>query len=66
YTGLRWGELTGLQWIRTHLDSNPRITVDPEFGALHEIGGRKPTLGPPKTPSSARDVHLRSACSRRF
>ncbi|WP_330274988.1 site-specific integrase [Lentzea sp. NBC_00516] len=58
YTGLRWGELTGLQWIRTHLDSNPRITVDPEFGALHEIGGRKPTLGPPKTPSSARDVHL--------
>lgn len=58
YTGLRWGELTGLQWTRTRLDSNPRITVDPQFGALHEVVGHKPTLGPPKTPTSARDVHL--------
>ncbi|MGZ3143793.1 hypothetical protein ACVDFE_17710 [Lentzea chajnantorensis] len=58
YTGLRWGELAGLQWIRTHLDSNPCIVLDPEFGALHEVGGQKLELGPPKTPASARDFHL--------
>ncbi|MTD56584.1 hypothetical protein [Amycolatopsis pithecellobii] len=28
YTGMRWGELAGLQWIRTYLDDNPRIEVD--------------------------------------
>lgn len=57
YTGMRWGELAGLQWIRTYLDDNPRIEIDPEFGALHEISG-KLELGPPKTPASARPVHL--------
>jgi len=57
YTGLRWGELAGLQWIRTHLDSCPRIEVDPKFGALHEVSGRL-ELGPPKTVASARTVHL--------
>jgi integrase len=58
YTGMRWGELAGLQWIRTYLDDNPRIHVDPKFGALHEVRGRKLELGPPKTPASARHVHL--------
>jgi integrase len=57
YAGLRWGELAGLQWIRTYLDTNPHLKVDHEFGALHEIGGRL-TLGPPKTPASVRDAHL--------
>lgn len=38
YTGLRWGELAGLQGTR--LDPPGTITVDPEQGALHEIGGR--------------------------
>ncbi|MCK2243666.1 MULTISPECIES: tyrosine-type recombinase/integrase [unclassified Crossiella] len=57
YTGLRWGELAGLQWIRTYLDEDPRIEVDPNFGALHEVNG-KLELGPPKTPASARTVHL--------
>ena len=57
YTGMRWGELAGLQWIRTHLDHDPRIDIDPELGALHEIRGRL-ELGPPKTPASARPVHL--------
>lgn len=57
YTGLRWGELAGLQWKRTYLGTNPRIEVDPEFGALHEINGRM-ELGPPKTPASIRTVHL--------
>lgn len=58
YTGLRWGELAGLQWIRTYLDHDtPHIDIDPKFGALHEVRGRL-ELGPPKTPASARAVHL--------
>lgn len=57
YTGLRWGELAGLQWIRTYLDDDPRIEIDPDFGALHEVLGRW-ELGPPKTPASVRTVHL--------
>jgi integrase len=52
YTGLRWGELAGLQWKRTYLGTNPRIEVDPEYGALHEINGRM-ELGPPKTPPAS-------------
>jgi integrase len=58
YTGMRWGELAGLQWDRTHLaGDDPRIEIDPEVGALHEISGRL-ELGPPKTPASVRPVHL--------
>ncbi|MFD4636992.1 tyrosine-type recombinase/integrase [Lentzea sp. NPDC058436] len=58
YTGLRWGELAGLQWTRTYLDANPRIVVDPVFGALHDVSGQALFLGSPKTPASAREVHL--------
>jgi integrase len=57
YTGPRWGELAGSQWIRTYLDDDPRIEIDPKFGALHEVQGRL-ELGPPKTPASVRTVHL--------
>jgi integrase len=58
YTGLRWGEIAGLQWIRTYLDDDiPHIDIDPKFGALHEVRGRL-ELGPPKTPASVRTVHL--------
>ncbi|WP_263249604.1 tyrosine-type recombinase/integrase [Saccharopolyspora rosea] len=59
YTGLRWGELAGLQWHNVALDRSPyaTITVDPDIGALHEIAGGL-QLGPPKTPASARTVHL--------
>jgi integrase len=56
YTGMRWGEIAGLQWIRTYLD-DARIQIDPEFGALHELRGRF-ELGPPKTPASVRPIHL--------
>ncbi|PSL53273.1 phage integrase family protein [Saccharothrix carnea] len=56
YTGLRWGELTGLQWARVDT-ANREIRVDGKDGALHEVGG-KLTLGPPKTPASVRTVHL--------
>lgn len=57
YTGMRWGELAGLQWTKIYLTSDPRIEIDPEFGALHEVRGRL-QLGPPKTPASVRPVHL--------
>jgi integrase len=56
YTGLRWGELAGLQWDHVDLRSG-EIVVDPGVGALHEIGGRL-ELGPPKTPASVRTIHL--------
>jgi integrase len=56
YTGMRWGELTGLTRANTHLGDGT-IRVDPQTGALHEVGGQL-VLGPPKTPDSARDVHL--------
>ncbi|CAM3402497.1 site-specific integrase [Kibdelosporangium persicum] len=56
YSGMRWGELAGLQWSRTNLDTG-QITIDPEVGALHEIKGRL-ELGPPKTPASVRTVYL--------
>ena len=56
YTGLRWGELAGLQWDRVDLDRG-EIVVDPHVGALHEISGRL-ELGPPKTPASVRTIHL--------
>jgi integrase len=56
YTGMRWGELTGLARANTHLGDG-LIRIDPEVGALHEVGG-KLVLGPPKTADSARDVHL--------
>src|SRR2546421_5152916 len=56
YTGMRWGELTGLARTNSHLDDG-LIRVHPDVGALHEVGG-KLILGPPKTADSAREVHL--------
>jgi integrase len=56
YTGLRWGELAGLARANTRLGGG-LIHVHPQVGALHEVQGRF-YLGPPKTASSARDVHL--------
>ncbi|MBE1463814.1 integrase [Kibdelosporangium phytohabitans] len=56
YTGMRWGELAALQTINLHFDE-PRIIVDPDKGALHEVRGTL-VLGPPKTAASVRTVHL--------
>jgi integrase len=56
YTGMRWGELAGLARANTHLDDG-LLRVDPKVGALHEVAGDL-YLGPPKTPDSARDIHL--------
>ncbi|MBW4717337.1 tyrosine-type recombinase/integrase [Saccharothrix obliqua] len=56
WTGARWGELTGLQRGNIHLDDGCFV-IDPDTGALHEVGGTL-QLGPPKTDSSARTVTL--------
>lgn len=56
YTGLRFSELAALRW--TNLDlTRGTLTVDADTGALHDVAGRL-SLGPPKTPASARTVHL--------
>jgi integrase len=58
YTGMRWGELTGLAWDNVLLDQEtPEIRVAAHDGALHEIGGRL-WLDAPKTLSSVRRVAL--------
>jgi len=56
FTGLRWGELAGLDRDNVDLDAG-MLTVDKHLGSLHEVNGRR-WLGPPKTSSSARVVHL--------
>ena len=56
YTGMRWGELTGLRRPNCKLD-DARIHIDPDEGALHEVGGHL-ELGPPKTPAAVRDILL--------
>ncbi|WP_420813719.1 site-specific integrase, partial [Planosporangium thailandense] len=56
YTGMRWGELAGLDRANVDLDAGV-ISVHPEVGALHEVGG-KLFLGPPKTGDSVRQIDL--------
>jgi integrase len=56
YTGMRWGELSGLDRANVDLEHGT-IQVHPEVGALHEVGG-KLYLGPPKTADSVRHIHL--------
>jgi integrase len=56
YTGMRWGELTGLSKTNTHLGDG-LISVHPHVGALHEVSGHL-YLGPPKSAAAVRDIHL--------
>src|SRR3954454_23813162 len=56
YTGMRWGELSGLDRANVDLATSI-IHVHPDVGALHEVGG-KLFLGPPKTADSVRNVDL--------
>jgi integrase len=56
YTGMRWGELTGLDRANLNLDQAD-IYIHPTVGALHEVDG-KLYLGPPKTADSVRHVRL--------
>ncbi|MEW2427820.1 tyrosine-type recombinase/integrase [Micromonospora sp. NPDC047644] len=56
YTGMRWGELTGL--TRDNVDlTTGSIHVHPDVGALHEVEG-KLFLGPPKTNDSVRHIRV--------
>jgi hypothetical protein len=55
YTGMRWGELAGLAKANTHLGDG-LISIHPEVGALHEVGGHL-YPGPPKSAASIRDIH---------
>ncbi len=56
YTGMRWGEVTGLRRPNCRLDQ-ARIVIDADTGALHEVAGML-TLGPPKTPAAVRSILL--------
>lgn len=56
WTGCRWGELTGLHRDNVDLHRGV-ITIDTWEGALHESSGKR-WIGPPKTASSARRIHL--------
>jgi integrase len=56
FTGMRWGEITGLGRTNCH-PADGYLLVDPDIGALHEVGGRL-WLGPPKTEASARRIDL--------
>ncbi|WP_285663714.1 hypothetical protein [Actinorhabdospora filicis] len=58
YTGMRWGEICGLDRRHCHLGGDePYLEVDPDHGALHEVGG-KLWLGPPKSEAAARRIDL--------
>ena len=66
YTGMRWGELTGLARANTHLEHGI-IRIHPTVGALHEVRGRL-VLGPPRPPTPpATSTYPRSSstCSPR-
>ena len=56
WTGMRWGEIAGLQRCNLHLDDGI-LRVDRYLGGLHESGTRL-WLGPPKTNASIRTVSL--------
>ncbi|GAA2080625.1 tyrosine-type recombinase/integrase [Actinomadura alba] len=52
FTGMRWGELTGLAKPNCRT-ADGYLLIDPDVGALHEVGG-KMWLGPPKSKAAAR------------
>ncbi|MEV5751668.1 tyrosine-type recombinase/integrase [Actinoallomurus sp. NPDC052308] len=56
FTGMRWGEITGLAKTNCHLDQG-YLRVDPDNGSLHEVGARL-WLGPPKTDAATRRIDL--------
>ncbi|MFI0453547.1 hypothetical protein [Actinomadura sp. 6N118] len=54
FTGMRWGEITGLSKRNCHLDQL-YLQVDPETGALHEVRGAM-WLGPRPRPQRAASI----------
>jgi integrase len=65
WTGARWGEITGLQRHKTHVDDdeNGYIDIAPLVGALIE-SSHGLELGPPKTPESALRISLPPSLTR--
>ena len=60
FTGLRDGELHGLQWKHVALDADvPHLRVRQQLGTMRD--GEPVTLGAPKTKYSKRDVPLHAA-----
>lgn len=58
WTGMRWGELAGLQWSNVHLlAEQPYLYVHPMWGSLHELGGEC-WLDAPKSEAGGRCVTL--------
>ena len=61
YTGMRWGELCGLDRVNCHLDvtapGGAWIDIDPDVGSLHEVDGHM-WLGPPKSEAAVRRIDL--------
>jgi integrase len=52
FTGMRWGELTGLAKPHCHTTGG-YLLIDPDIGALHEVGGQHRTVrGRRSTPRS--------------
>lgn len=56
FTGMRWGEITGLARPNCRT-ADGYLLIDPNGGALHEIGGDL-WLGPPKSDAAARRIDL--------
>ena len=56
WSGMRWGEIAGLQRSNLHLDDG-LLVIDRYVGGLHESSQRM-WLGPPKTAASIRVVTL--------
>ena len=65
WTGVRWGEITGLRRSNTFVDDDGTgsFRIDPKVGALIE-SSQGLELGPPKTAESARRVTLPPSLTR--
>ncbi|WP_242907449.1 tyrosine-type recombinase/integrase [Actinomadura terrae] len=56
WTGMRWGELAGLDRVNCHTGEG-YLLIDPDVGSLHEVAG-KLWLGPPKSEVAGRCIDL--------
>lgn len=64
YSGLRWGEITGLTGDRIDTEA-ATLTVTADYGSLHEVAGVL-SMGPPKSRAAVRTVHLNRSLNERL